>query len=92
VDLPGLNPPGNDDLPSLAVVGPQELRDCFGCRHLTVRLAVVPDPHRLIVTEAEINAADRATSASFEFTKPLVRDEEVPCDRYREKSPGSLTT
>ena len=78
----------DDDLLTLAVLRRRESRRGDGGGHLLVRLVVVPDPDRFTVGNAEVNPDDRASAASPQLAKPLVRDVEVACDRDREDAAG----
>jgi hypothetical protein len=83
VDFFRFDSPWNDDLEAFRGFGFMDRSCGVRSRHLLVGLVVVTEPHRLAVRYAEVDPSNRSPPTPFQFTKPLMRDKEVPHHRHR---------
>src|SRR5262249_47261696 len=82
LDLGGRNPHQYDDLVPSGVGGVHDDAYSSSCRHRHVSAVVVPHQDWFVARDAEIDADKRSHAPPFEFSQPLMRDEEVWEDRH----------
>jgi hypothetical protein len=77
VNLRGLNPARNHDLPALRIIGYEEQGHGFCRGHPPVRLIIMADPDLLLVWNTEVDSDQGPLIAALQFAQPLMGDVEV---------------